>query len=153
MPVQSELRNRQFWNIYFAGGVTQITDKRDDKRRPAFRLVPVYMVGAMRARPPLLGVLPCRTGRTPSLTLTSMSAFPRFARRSGIADSRRSAPFESCPQNENIRNPFRDYGYFDLVGARGFEPPAPASRTRCSTRLSHAPISKKSTTHKIHSRD
>ena len=27
----------------------------------------------------------------------------------------------------------------DLVGARGFEPPTPRSRTECSTRLSHAP--------------
>ena len=27
-----------------------------------------------------------------------------------------------------------------LVGARGFEPPTPWSRTRCSTRLSHAPL-------------
>ena len=26
-----------------------------------------------------------------------------------------------------------------FVGARGFEPPTPWSRTRCSTRLSHAP--------------
>ena len=26
-----------------------------------------------------------------------------------------------------------------LVGMRGFEPPAPASRTQCSTRLSHIP--------------
>ena len=26
-----------------------------------------------------------------------------------------------------------------MVGARGFEPPTPWSRTRCSTRLSHAP--------------
>ena len=26
-----------------------------------------------------------------------------------------------------------------MVGARGFEPPAPASRRRCSTRLSYAP--------------
>src|SRR5262249_35324670 len=26
-----------------------------------------------------------------------------------------------------------------LVGARGFEPPTPRSRTECSTRLSHAP--------------
>ena len=29
--------------------------------------------------------------------------------------------------------------YKKLVGARGFEPPTPSSRTRCSTRLSHAP--------------
>src|SRR5262245_46905734 len=28
-----------------------------------------------------------------------------------------------------------------MVGARGFEPPTPWSRTRCSTRLSHAPTS------------
>jgi hypothetical protein len=27
----------------------------------------------------------------------------------------------------------------EMVGARGFEPPTPWSRTRCSTRLSHAP--------------
>ena len=27
----------------------------------------------------------------------------------------------------------------DLVGVRGFEPPAPASRTQCSTRLSYTP--------------
>jgi hypothetical protein len=26
-----------------------------------------------------------------------------------------------------------------MVGARGFEPPTPRSRTECSTRLSHAP--------------
>jgi hypothetical protein len=26
-----------------------------------------------------------------------------------------------------------------LVGERGFEPPTPWSRTRCSTRLSHSP--------------
>ena len=28
---------------------------------------------------------------------------------------------------------------FELVGARGFEPPTPASRKQCSTRLSYAP--------------
>ncbi len=27
-----------------------------------------------------------------------------------------------------------------MVGVRGFEPPAPASRRRCSTRLSYTPI-------------
>src|SRR5207245_225341 len=30
-------------------------------------------------------------------------------------------------------------GFLEMVGARGFEPPTPWSRTRCSTRLSHAP--------------
>ena len=29
-----------------------------------------------------------------------------------------------------------------LVGERGFEPPTPWSRTRCSTRLSHSPTCK-----------
>ena len=29
----------------------------------------------------------------------------------------------------------------EVVGARGFEPPTPRSRTECSTRLSHAPTS------------
>src|SRR5438270_1263838 len=29
-----------------------------------------------------------------------------------------------------------------LVGERGFEPPTPWSRTRCSTRLSHSPTPK-----------
>jgi hypothetical protein len=38
------------------------------------------------------------------------------------------------------RNPEVVYKYLkELVGARGFEPPTPWSRTRCSTRLSHAP--------------
>ena len=27
-----------------------------------------------------------------------------------------------------------------MIGERGFEPPPPWSRTRCSTRLSHSPI-------------
>ena len=30
-------------------------------------------------------------------------------------------------------------GTIELVGVRGFEPPAPASRTQCSTRLSYTP--------------
>src|SRR5208283_6037543 len=29
-----------------------------------------------------------------------------------------------------------------LVGVRGFEPPAPASRTQCSTRLSYTPAAR-----------
>jgi hypothetical protein len=29
-----------------------------------------------------------------------------------------------------------------LVGERGFEPPTPWSRTRCSTRLSHSPTTR-----------
>ena len=35
---------------------------------------------------------------------------------------------------------FTSYAKFKLVGERGFEPPTPWSRTRCSTRLSHSPI-------------
>jgi hypothetical protein len=30
-------------------------------------------------------------------------------------------------------------GFFELVGARGFEPPTPCSRSRCATRLRYAP--------------
>ena len=30
-------------------------------------------------------------------------------------------------------------GCLEMVGVRGFEPPAPASRTQCSTRLSYTP--------------
>src|ERR1700730_4985208 len=39
-----------------------------------------------------------------------------------------------------------------LVGERGFEPPTPWSRTRCSTRLSHSPTALRAATRKtIHS--
>ncbi len=31
------------------------------------------------------------------------------------------------------------FDLLDMVGTRGFEPPTPASRTLCSTRLSHVP--------------
>lgn|GEM_PF-4468579 len=34
----------------------------------------------------------------------------------------------------------RQTNLFVLVGVRGFEPPAPASRTQCSTRLSYTPM-------------
>jgi hypothetical protein len=36
------------------------------------------------------------------------------------------------------RKPLKSWR-FELVGERGFEPPTPWSRTRCSTRLSHSP--------------
>src|ERR1700733_2409553 len=35
-----------------------------------------------------------------------------------------------------------------LVGERGFEPPTPWSRTRCSTRLSHSPTALRAATRK-----
>src|SRR4249920_267445 len=42
--------------------------------------------------------------------------------------------------------PFYRVAYgIELVGASGFEPPTPRSRTECSTRLSHAP-----TTHQVY---
>src|SRR5881296_2469157 len=40
------------------------------------------------------------------------------------------------PVPEAFRNGLYVFG---LIGARGFEPPTPWSRTRCSTRLSHSP--------------
>ena len=52
-------------------------------------------------------------------------------------------PFVALPP---LRHPGSFFGFVTtrnrliyLVGARGFEPPTPWSRTRCSTRLSHAP--------------
>ena len=36
-------------------------------------------------------------------------------------------------------DPDRRLPFQAMVGARGFEPPTPRSRTECSTRLSHAP--------------
>ena len=38
------------------------------------------------------------------------------------------------------RHHYLDYKDKRLVGVRGFEPPAPASRRRCSTRLSYTPM-------------
>src|ERR1700691_205914 len=37
-----------------------------------------------------------------------------------------------------------------MVGERGFEPPTPWSRTRCSTRLSHSPTTRAATRQAIH---
>src|SRR5436190_9080058 len=37
----------------------------------------------------------------------------------------------------------------EVVGARGFEPPTPRSRTECSTRLSHAPTQSVNTHHTL----
>src|SRR5271165_6475728 len=41
----------------------------------------------------------------------------------------------------NLRKPreLSQPNQLDMVGERGFEPPTPWSRTRCSTRLSHSP--------------
>ena len=36
-----------------------------------------------------------------------------------------------------------------MVGERGFEPPTPWSRTRCSTRLSHSPTVEKRDLHRV----
>src|SRR2546423_15070336 len=40
----------------------------------------------------------------------------------------------TAPRAKNLRINAKN-----LVGERGFEPPTPWSRTRCSTRLSHSP--------------
>jgi hypothetical protein len=48
----------------------------------------------------------------------------------------------SLPDQCGARSDFRPLGLSPskrLVGVRGFEPPAPASRTQCSTRLSYTP--------------
>ena len=40
---------------------------------------------------------------------------------------------------ESMTDGFLRFSGIEVVGARGFEPPTPRSRTECSTRLSHAP--------------
>src|SRR3954464_15502007 len=44
-------------------------------------------------------------------------------------------PAHRLPEGPPYRGVMRE----NLVGVRGFEPPAPASRTQCSTRLSYTP--------------
>ena len=39
----------------------------------------------------------------------------------------------------NVSGQRERWRFDNLVGVRGFEPPAPASRTQCSTRLSYTP--------------
>src|SRR5688572_2854981 len=43
-----------------------------------------------------------------------------------------------CLRN-NLLPMYPEWTLGKVVGARGFEPPTPRSRTECSTRLSHAP--------------
>jgi hypothetical protein len=44
--------------------------------------------------------------------------------------------------DEKLQFVARRLAGLDMVGERGFEPPTPWSRTRCSTRLSHSPTSR-----------
>ncbi len=60
------------------------------------------------------------------------------AKSAAAAVALRRKPWASCCHCEGKT------GAGDMVGARGFEPPTPWSRTRCSTRLSHAPTEKRS---------
>ena len=64
-------------------------------------------------------------------------------------DRRKIAPgdflnFDSVPDPSHFSKNFSHQGvtekfFSKLVGVRGFEPPAPASRRQCSTRLSYTP--------------
>ena len=47
------------------------------------------------------------------------------------------ATVPETPKAEFQATDFIDF--YELVGVRGFEPPAPASRRQCSTRLSYTP--------------
>ncbi len=60
-------------------------------------------------------------------------AFERRYRR--IFDTRRAETKKPLKFTRKIRG-LRDS---IVVGARGFEPPTPSSRTRCATRLRYAP--------------
>jgi hypothetical protein len=51
------------------------------------------------------------------------------------------SPIPPSPENENGLEAFASSPLRRLVGETGFEPATPWSRTKCSTRLSHSPIS------------
>ncbi|CAA7618335.1 hypothetical protein MTBUT4_30028 [Magnetospirillum sp. UT-4] len=57
-------------------------------------------------------------------------------------ECRLAPPFEPTPHKRKTRQALRLDGlsYQKMVGVRGFEPPAPASRRQCSTRLSYTPV-------------
>jgi hypothetical protein len=61
--------------------------------------------------------------------------------RVGYADAFEVSPAAPCPTLSATRTfpPHKGEGGA-MVGVAGFEPATPASRTRCSTRLSHTPI-------------
>lgn len=66
-------------------------------------------------------------------------AFPFLATKGEIE----MAFFEMLPHVEEKNKGLRVKTHnplFVLVGAKGFEPPAPCSQSRCSTGLSHAPF-------------
>jgi integrase len=70
-------------------------------------------------------------------------AFPARRCSRGGAKGRRFTDWTqmdpSCGNPENGINTNTMICFRKLVGERGFEPPTPWSRTRCSTRLSHSP--------------
>ena len=51
----------------------------------------------------------------------------------------RTLPALGAPLGETESKPSRNFTIGKLVGARGFEPPTPCSRSRCATRLRYAP--------------
>src|SRR5207248_8422823 len=57
-----------------------------------------------------------------------------------ISQERRKLNNRSCPvASEIVSGHARRWGMRLMVVERGFEPPAPASRRQCSTRLSYSP--------------
>ena len=69
----------------------------------------------------------------------SSHAFPARCARAPPQDATRTQ--NSMFGIRNLRKPreLSQPNQLDMVGERGFEPPTPWSRTRCSTRLSHSP--------------
>ena len=61
--------------------------------------------------------------------------------RVGNGEALEISPAAPCPTLSATRTfpPHKGEGRA-MVGVAGFEPATPASRTRCSTRLSHTPI-------------
>ena len=79
-------------------------------------------------------------------TNDSVSPDPRGANGASVTDSQQ--PFSPAPRFDQKGRP-HPLGFLQgrcgliLVGETGFEPATPWSRTRCSTRLSHSPTSRR----------
>ena len=99
----------------------------------AVSAVSFFIASANAARPPSFisaEVLPRNTARLPSLGIG-------LIRPSGRR--RREDRYEIVYTAVDKKPEWPDILLKRLVGERGFEPPTPWSRTRCSTRLSHSP--------------
>ena len=83
---------------------------------------------------------PARSGRAASTSRSPSSPRGRRTNRCGSCERSLSAgASRSAGHNAGLRNVEKIKCLILLVGVAGFEPATPASRTQCSTGLSHTP--------------